>query len=234
MPRLLLGGGGHRPPERRCLLIKEIQNFLGPKVKKILFVPFGERNYDGYTQLIIDLGLNAGYRFEPLYKADDLASAIMDAEAIFMGGGNTFRLLHYLERNYLIPLIAERVDKGTPYIGLGAGSNMACPTIRTTNDMPIVQPWKFDALGLIPFQINPHYMDPDPNSPHQGETRAERINQFHQESDLTVVGLREGGILRIEGKSIDLTGFAGAKVFRKGQPPSEHFFGEKMDFLFAG
>jgi dipeptidase E len=129
----------------------------------------------------------------------------------------------------LIDVIRERVDAGMPYIGSSAGSNMACPTIRTTNDMPIVQPPSFNALGLVTFQINAHYLDPDPNSKHMGETREERINQFHEENEMPVVGLREGAMLRIENGETILRGSTGARIFRRGLEPIEILPGARLD-----
>ncbi|HEV8204841.1 MAG TPA: dipeptidase PepE, partial [Pyrinomonadaceae bacterium] len=147
----------------------------------------------------------------------------------FIGGGNTFRLLKTLYEFDLIDVIRERVDAGMPYIGSSAGSNMACPTIRTTNDMPIVQPPSFNALGLVTFQINAHYLDPDPNSKHMGETREERINQFHEENEMPVVGLREGAMLRIENGETILRGSTGARIFRRGLEPIEILPGARLD-----
>jgi dipeptidase E len=121
----------------------------------------------------------------------------------------------------LLPLIRRRVAEGMVYSGASAGSNLACPTIRTTNDMPIVEPQSLGALGLVPFQINPHYVDPDPGSTHMGETRETRIREFHEENETPVVGLREGAILRVDGESVLLKGMAGARVFRRGQAPVE-------------
>jgi dipeptidase E len=121
----------------------------------------------------------------------------------------------------VLPLIRKRVAEGMPYTGASAGSNLACPTIRTTNDMPIVEPPSFDALGLVSFQINPHYLDPVPGSTHMGETRETRIREFHEENDLVVVGLREGAMLRVEGDLVELRGRAGARIFRPGQEPVE-------------
>ena len=155
-----------------------------------------------------------------------------ETDAIFIGGGNTFRLLKTLYDLDLIDVIRERVDAGMPYIGSSAGSNMACPTIKTTNDMPIVQPPSFNALGLISFQINPHYLDPDPNSRHMGETREERIIQFLEENETPVVGLREGAMLRIENGGTILKGSTGARIFRRGFDPVEISPGAKLDDLF--
>ena len=150
---------------------------------------------------------------------------------MFIGGGNTFRLLKALYDFDLLGPIRERVQNGMPYIGSSAGSNVAAPTIRTTNDMPIVEPPSFDALGLVSFQINPHYIDPDPNSKHMGETREERIVQFLEENDTPVVGLREGAMLRIEHGETILRGSTGARIFRKGFDQLETLPGAHLDPL---
>ena len=139
---------------------------------------------------------------------------------MFIGGGNTFRLLHALKEHDLLGAIRQRVDAGMPS-SVEPGSIVACPTICTTNDMPIVQPPSFDALSLVPFQISPHFLDPDPRSTHMGETQEERILQFHEESATPVAGLREGAMLRVEGSSVVLKGSAGARLFRRGKPPVE-------------
>jgi len=154
-------------------------------------------------------------------------------EAIFIGGGNTFRLLKALYDYDLLGAIRERVNNGMLYIGSSAGSNVAAPTIRTTNDMPIVQPPSFDALGLVPFQINPHYLDADPNSTHKGETREERIIQFLEENKTPVVGLREGAMLRIENGRIQLRGSSAARIFRRGLQPVETLPGAYLDELLS-
>jgi dipeptidase E len=144
------------------------------------------------------------------------------AEAVFVGGGNTWRLLKALYEMDLLALIRARVLEGSLlYAGASAGSNVAGPTIKTTNDMPIVETPSLQALGLVSFQINPHYLDPDPASKHMGETRETRLREFHEENDTPVVGLREGAILRVEGESIVLKGQAGARLFRRGQEPVE-------------
>ena len=162
-----------------------------------------------------------GWRLDSLHEARDKEQAILRAEAIFCGGGNTFRLLDALYELDLLSPIRRRVSEGMPYVGASAGSNLACPTIKTTNDMPIVEPLSFDALGLVPFQINPHYLDPVPGSTHMGETRETRIREFHEENETPVVGLREGAMLRVEGDSVELRGRAGARIFRRGEEPVE-------------
>jgi dipeptidase E len=198
----------------------EIRDFLG-RVRRVLFVPFAIADQVGYAGKTRERFAAMGYGLDSLHEAVDKQQAVTDAEAIFIGGGNTFRLLKALYDFQLLPLIGARVENGMPYMGASAGSNVAGPTIRTTNDMPIVEPPSFNALGLVPFQINPHYLDPDPASTHMGETREERILQFLEENETSVVGLREGAWLRVEAGKTMLKGSSGARVFRKGEPPVE-------------
>jgi dipeptidase E len=170
-----------------------------------------------------------GYDVESLHEAPDMQQTVRTAEAIFIGGGNTFRLLKSLYDFELLPAIRARVQYGMPYMGSSAGSNVAGPTIKTTNDMPIVEPPSFDALGLVPFQINPHYLDPNPDSTHMGETREERILQFLEENETPVAGLREGAMVRVENGSCVLKGSAGARIFRRGHDPIEVTAGSSID-----
>ena len=198
----------------------EIRDFLG-QVQRVLFVPFAIHDQDGYASKVRDrLGL-MGYDVDSIHQAPDKQKAVSDAESIFIGGGNTFRLLKSLYEFDVLERIRKRADEGMLYMGSSAGSNVAGPTIRTTNDMPIVEPPSFDALGLVSFQINPHYLDPDPNSRHMGETREERILQFLEENETPVVGLREGAMLRIENGTTTLKGSTGARIFRRGHEPVE-------------
>jgi dipeptidase E len=141
------------------------------------------------------------------------------ADAVFVGGGNTFRLLRTLHTLELIAPIRARVLDGMPYLGASAGSNVACPTIGTTNDMPIVEVPSLSALGLIPFQLNPHYVEPDPATTHMGETRDERIEEFLEENDRLVLGLREGSWLRVSDRSATLGGATRGRVFERGRAP---------------
>jgi dipeptidase E len=198
----------------------EICDFLDG-VSRVLFVPFALHDLDGYTDNVRERLDRMGYAVDSLHQSSDKQQAVREAEAIFVGGGNTFRLLKALYDFDLIQLIRSRVGEGLPYIGSSAGSNIAAPTIRTTNDMPIVEPPSLDALGIVPFQINPHYLDSDPNSKHMGESREERILQFLEENNTPVVGLREGAMLRVEAGSTTLKGSTGARIFRKGQAPLE-------------
>jgi dipeptidase E len=206
----------------------EIRDFLGD-LKHVLFVPFALFDRDKYTATARARFEKMGYELTSIHTASDPVQAVKETDAMFIGGGNTFRLLKTLYEFDLLDVIRERINAGMPYIGSSAGSNMACPTIRTTNDMPIVQPPSFNAIGLVSFQINPHYLDPDPNSKHMGETREERIIQFLEESETPVVGLREGAMLRIENGETILRGSTGARIFRRGFEPIEILPGAKLD-----
>jgi dipeptidase E len=208
----------------------EIRDFLGD-VGRVLFVPFALHDQDAYAEKARDRLRRMGYDVDSLHKASDKHQAVLNASAIFIGGGNTFRLLKALYDFELLPLIKDRVEQGMPYIGSSAGSNVAGPTIRTTNDMPIVEPPSLRALGLVSFQINPHYLDPDPNSKHMGETREERILQFLEDNDTTVLGLREGAMVRVENDYTVLKGSSSARIFRKSMPPIEVQPGTELNNL---
>ena len=209
----------------------EIRGFLGD-AKRVLFVPYALFDRDKYAANARQRFQKMGYELTSVHTAENPVTAVNETDAVFIGGGNTFRLLKALYEFDLIEAIRNRVSNGMPYIGSSAGSNVAAPTIKTTNDMPIVQPPSFNALGLVSFQINPHYLDPDPNSKHMGETREERIVQFLEESDTPVVGLREGAMLRIENGETILRGSTGARIFRKGVEPVEISPGARLDHLF--
>ena len=208
----------------------EIGDFLAG-VKSVLFVPYALYDRDTYASQAQKRFEKMGFGLRSIHTASDPKQAINDAEAVFIGGGNTFRLLKALYDFDLIQRIRLRVAAGMPYVGSSAGSNVAAPTIKTTKDMPIVQPPSFDALGLVPFQISPHYLDPDPNSTHMGETQEERILQFLEENDTTVAGLREGAMVRVENGSATLKGSSGARIFRKGMEPVEVKPGAQLDDL---
>jgi len=190
-------------------------------VGRVLFIPHALRDHAGYAAKARAAFEEIGFGLDSLHEAADPRQAVLDAEAVFCGGGNTFRLLDQLVRLEVLDAIRDRARDGMPYTGASAGSNLACPTIMTTNDMPIVEPPTLQALGLVWFQINPHYVDPAPGSTHMGETRETRIREFHEENAVPVVGLREGASLRVDGDRIDLVGRAGARIFRRGQEPVE-------------
>ena len=208
----------------------EIQSFLRD-VNRVLFVPYALHDRDDYAASARERFQRMGYELTSVHTSTDPANAVNETDAIFIGGGNTFRLLKALYDFDLIAPISRRVEEGMPYIGSSAGSNVAAPTIKTTNDMPIVQPPSFAALGLVSFQINPHYLDPDPNSRHMGETRETRLLQFLEENDTPVAALREGAMIRIEKGEMSLKGSTGARIFRKGLEPVEVSPGAKLNDL---
>jgi dipeptidase E len=199
---------------------EEIKTFLSG-ARTVLFFPFALYDRDDYAAKAKTRFAAMDYSVESAHTTDNLQTAIEQTDAIFIGGGNTFRLLKALQDLELLKPIRLKVKSGAPYIGSSAGSNVAGPTIKTTKDMPIVQPCSFDALGLVPFQISPHYLDPDPASTHMGETQEERILQFLEENEIPVVGIREGAWLFIENGSVTLRGSSGARIFRRGQAPIE-------------
>lgn len=205
----------------------EIRTFLGARTR-IVFVPYAVKDLDAYAEQARQRFAALGCRLDSVHES---GAAFDKAEVVFIGGGNTFRLLDALYRHDLIGLIRNRIGAGMAYIGSSAGSIVACPTLKTTKDMPVVQPQSFDALGLVPFQISPHYQDPDPGTKHMGETQEQRIGHYHEENDLKVVGLREGSMLSVQGGNVMLRGVTAARVFVKGRPPKEHQPGERLDFL---
>ena len=169
----------------------EIKSFLG-SARRVLFFPFALHDRDTYTATARTRFGAMGYSIESAHETAAPQKAVEETDAIFIGGGNTFRLIKALQDLDLMKAIRRKVGSGAPYIGSSAGSNVAGPTIKTTKDMPIVQPRSFESLGLVPFQISPHYLDPDPNSTHMGETQEDRIVEFLEENGTPVAGLREG------------------------------------------
>jgi len=210
--------------------LSEIDAFLGP-VRRLVFVPFALQDRQGYGAKVGERLKAIGIEVRTLTADDAGRRLVEEAEAIFTGGGNTFRLLKTLQDSGLLSILRDRALAGVPYLGSSAGTNIAAPTIRTTNDMPIVQPASFEALGLVPFQINPHYLDADPGSTHMGETREQRLKEFHEENETPVVGIREGAWIRVEGDSATLGGARGARIFRRGQEPEERRTRESLDDL---
>jgi dipeptidase E len=210
-----------------------IRTHLGG-VRRLLFVPFALHDRATYALKARTRFAAEGVDVDALTSDAAGRRAIEAAEAVFVGGGNTFRLLETLQEADLLDPLARRVRDGIPYLGASAGINVACPTIKTTNDMPIVQPKRFEAMGLVPFQINPHYLDADPTSRHMGETREDRIREFLEDNDVPVLGLREGAWLRVEGGSGWIEGAAAARIFRRGRDPEERAPGSSIDDLLAG
>lgn len=194
----------------------EMKSFLGDR-KRVAFVPFAIHDHDAYATKVRERLGRMGLEVTQVRSWADLEGA----EAIFVGGGNTFRLLKSLQDLDLLRLMRERVRTGLPYIGSSAGSNIAAPTIRTTNDMPIVQPSSFEALGLVNYQINPHFLDADPSSTHMGETREQRLIEYLEENETPVVAIREGSMLRVEGGVTTVLGLRPARIYERGKAPRE-------------
>ena len=197
--------------------------FIGDEPKNILFIPYAGVNvyWDGYTKKVSDYFSQLGHKTISIYNQENFGEAIHNSDIIMVGGGNTFHLVYHLQRNGLIPLIRQAVLDGKPFIGWSAGANVACPALSTTNDMPIIQPESFDTFNLVPFQINPHYLDANPDG-HGGETREDRINEFLEiNRDKVVLGLREGTGLWIEDSNIKLIGDKTARFFQFGKEPKE-------------
>jgi dipeptidase E len=204
-------------------LLKDLEVFF-KEIENILFIPYarpGGLSYDDYTEKATTAFSKINKTVKGIHTFENSVEAIKNAEAIFVGGGNTFVLTNQLYKNNLVDALNAVVKNGTPYLGTSAGSNICGLTIKTTNDMPIVYPPSFNALGLVPFNINPHYLDPDKNSKHMGETRETRIKEFHNFNTQPVVGLREGSWLVVNGKSIILKGILSARIFEYNKAPYE-------------
>jgi dipeptidase E len=209
-----------------------LRAFLGSAVKTVLFVPYAavRITFDEFTGMVATRFGAMGYDVEPIHRARSPRTAVRQAEAVVVGGGNTFQLLKTLHAKGLVEAIRARVRAGAPYVGWSAGANVACPTMKTTNDMPIVEPASLRATGLVRFQINPHYLDVHPEG-HGGETREERLIEFIAANPgVFVVGLREGSLLRVEDGRVALLGEKTARIFLHGRAPWE--VGPKGDFSF--
>lgn len=213
--------------------IDAIDDFLG-KSRTVLFVPFALADHDGYTAKIRTALEPLGVEVVGLHTSKRPRAAVESADVVYVGGGNTFRLLAGVQSRRLLEPVRRRVaEGGLKYLGSSAGTNLSCPTIRTTNDMPIVEPGSFDALGLVPFQVNPHYVDADPGSTHMGETREDRLREYLEENATPVLGLREGAWLRREGAALRLGGSHGARLFRRAVPPEELAPGADVSYLLG-
>jgi dipeptidase E len=201
---------------------------------EILFIPYarpGGINHNDYTQKATEAFAKIGKTVKGIHEFDDASEAVNQAKGIFTGGGNTFVLVNQLYKNQLLVPLKEAINNGTPYLGTSAGSNICGLTINTTNDMPIVYPPSFKTLGLVPFNINPHYLDPDPNSTHKGETRETRIREFHAFNSPPVVGLREGSWLDVKEDSIILKGTLQSRIFEYNKEPYEVEPGTELNLL---
>lgn len=232
--RLLLLSNSTNPGEDYLSYPKQaIKSFLGDKPLNILFIPYAAVtfSYDEYVDKVNNSLQEIGVTVKGIHTYKNPKDAAREADVIMVGGGNTWKLTRMVQENDLIDIIREKVNMGTPYIGWSAGSNLSCPTLRTTNDMPITAPLSFDTLNLIPFQINPHYLDANPAN-HGGETREMRITEFIVENpDIYVVGLRESTILHLEDGKLRLIGDRSARIFKFGQEPYELTSKDDFNFL---
>ncbi|NLX81397.1 MAG: dipeptidase PepE [Proteiniphilum sp.] len=231
--RLLLISNSTNPGEPYLDYPKhEIKKFLGDKPINALFIPYAgiTFSHDEYEEKVNNRFLDINHKVTSIHHFDNPIEAIENAEAIIVGGGNTWHMVKTLQDKGLMEVIKKKVESGTPYIGWSAGSNIACPTLKTTNDMPISEPKSFNTLNLVPFQINPHYLDAHPEN-HGGETREMRIEEFMVVNQNTyVVGLREGTMLLIENSKMKMIGNRTARIFKYGQDPIE--LSSKDDFTY--
>jgi len=197
-------------------------------IERVLFVPYALHDRAGYAARARERFAEVGLGLDSVHEAEDAVRAVEQAQGMFIGGGNTFRLLKTLYDEGLIEPIRRRALTGMPYMGTSAGSNVAGASIMTTNDMPIVYPPTFEALRIVPFQINPHYIDPDPSSTHLGETRDTRLREFHEMNETPVIAIREGAMLAVEGDSMRLEGSSGGKLFLHGADPEPCSAGQDL------
>lgn len=193
-------------------------------VKTLLFIPYarpGGISHEEYTLIAKNAFQNLDIIVKGIHEFENPITAIENAEGIFIGGGNTFLLVSELYKNNILDSIEKVVNNGVPYLGTSAGSNICGLTMGTTNDMPIIYPPSFRTFGFVSFNINPHYLDPDNNSKHMGETRQTRINEFHKFNPQPVLGLREGSWMEVNGDSIKLKGNLTARLFKQNEVPIE-------------
>lgn len=225
--RLLLGSGGLSTEARRRAWREALEAFLGP-VRRVLFVPWALRDHDGYVRMLVERGFTAGRELDPIHRAADPRRAVAEAEAVLVGGGNTWRLLDACQRARVLGPLRRRVAAGLPYVGISAGTNLACPTIRTTNDMPVVALRSTEALGLVPIQLNAHYTDGAyfvrhgrRYRPYGGETREVRLLEYLEENPGPVLALREGAMVQVEGARARLLGPGGGRLYARGRAPRD-------------
>lgn len=204
--------------------LKPVITELFEGVSEIIFVPYarpGGISHDDYTAKAAEAFGALDIAVRGLHTFSDPITAIQEAKGFFTGGGNTFLLVKQLHEQKLMQALKLAVENGTPYLGASAGSNIGGINMQTTNDMPIVYPPDFSTMGLVPFNLNPHYLDPDPNSKHNGETRETRIKEFHTQNDIPVIGLREGNWIRVKGNTVTVEGRFDSRIFEAGKEPYE-------------
>ncbi|NIG54173.1 dipeptidase PepE [Chitinophaga sp. Cy-1792] len=220
--------------EEYLAYLRPVLEKLFAGVKEIVFIPYarpGGISHDDYTSKAAGAFKELGIAVRGLHTFDNPAAALDQAQGIFTGGGNTFVLVKALHDNGLMQHLKQVAEKGTPYLGCSAGTNIGGQTMQTTNDMPIVYPSSFQTTGLVPFNINPHYLDPIEGSHHMGETRETRIREFHSQNTTPVVGLREGSWLQVNGEEITLGGKLTARIFEQGKAAYEVESGSTLQHL---
>ncbi|MFL1897452.1 dipeptidase PepE [Aquimarina sp. 2-A2] len=208
---------------------------LYKNANEVLFIPYarpGGISLAAYTNLAKKAFSKIGKNITGIHEYDTIENAFKKTQGVFTGGGNTFLLVDQLYRNKVMDVLRTTIEEGTPYLGTSAGSNICGLTMQTTNDMPIVYPPSFKTLGILPFNINPHYLDPDPTSTHKGETRETRIKEFHTINTPPVIGLREGSWIRVKDNDILLEGKPDARIFEKNKAPYEMSAGTSLSKLY--
>ena len=207
---------------------------LFKNTEEILFIPYarpGGISHTEYTEKVSRAFAKIEKKIIGIHEFDNPIEAVKNAKGIFTGGGNTFVLVNQLYKNSILEPVKNAITNGAPYLGTSAGSNICGLTVNTTNDMPIVYPPSFKTLGLVPFNINPHYLDPDPTSKHMGETRETRIQEFHKFNSQPVIGLREGSWIKVTGDNLELQGNLDARVFQYNKDPYEIKSGTSLNNL---
>lgn len=224
MKQIVLASTSTLPGQDYLAYLQPVITTLFKGVKEIVFIPFarpGGMSHDSYTARAAAVFNTLGIGVKGLHTFRDPAKAIREAQGFFTGGGNTFLLVKQLHELQLMNVLRQAVENGTPYMGASAGSNIGGINMQTTNDMPIVYPPSFETMGLVPFNLNPHYIDPIPGLQHMGETRETRIKEFHTQQSIPVVGLREGSWIAVHGEQITLCGEPTARIFKVGEAPVE-------------
>ena len=219
--------------------IKDFLDRFG--IQKALFIPYAgvnlasqsvRKSYDVYEEKVSKVFQELGFTIESIHRKKDPEKAVKRAKAIIVGGGNTFHLVKMMHKTGIMRIIRKKCKEGIPFVGWSAGANVACPTMKTTNDMPISEPASFNCLNLVPFQINPHYLDANPAG-HGGETREQRIMEFlTMNRKVKVAGLREASLFLVEGEKIQLMGNRPMRLFQFGKVPEEFQPGEDISCLF--
>jgi dipeptidase E len=233
VPELMLLSNSFSPGQGALEHAMDALAVLFGGVRQVLFVPYASSDPDRYTEAMREILGGLGVQVTGAHDAADPVAALSVAGAVFVGGGNSFRLLRAVQRNGLLAAIGDRVRAGMPYLGVSAGANLACPTIRTTNDMPIVQPASLTGLGLIPFQVNPHYPHAGTRDGQPRPARDQRLTEFLEENDVPVLGLCEGSWLRVSGTRAMLDGTADGRILGRGHEPRDVRSGDDISFLLT-